>query len=161
MYNWGRSGDPLWVLLNCPLFHRHSFSGFRIPYTHGRRDNINVDSLVLKLPQAVRKTLNVITKCTGIGLFLDHRLESHHFGMDLRKAGEVSPTLRYRFTPSPMELGICCFIECLVLFCDVVKILGGKMSEIHSGDCWSSAMVVIFLTGLELGFPWPSWGSLG
>ena len=100
--------------------------GFSIPYTSWKKGHINVDSLVLKLPQAARKTLNVITKCTGIGLFLIIGWNLIILGMDLRKAGEVSPTLQIPFYPIPYGIGICCFIECLVLFCDVVKILGGK-----------------------------------
>jgi len=100
--------------------------GFSIPYTSWKKGHINVDSLVLKLPQAARKTLNVITKCTGIGLFLIIGWNLIILGMDLRKAGEVSPTLQIPFYPIPYGVGICCFIECLVLFCDVVKILGGK-----------------------------------
>jgi hypothetical protein len=40
--------------------------------------------------------------------------------------GEVSPTLTMPFYPVAYGLGICSFVQCLVLLCDILKILGGK-----------------------------------
>ena len=46
-------------------------------------------------------------------------------GLSMRASGEVSPTLQLPFYPVAMGLGVCCFIECLVLFADILKIAGG------------------------------------
>jgi hypothetical protein len=48
------------------------------------------------------------------------------YGMDLHKSGEVSLTLQMPFYPVAYGLAICCFIQCVVIFCDILKILGGK-----------------------------------
>ena len=100
--------------------------GFSIPFTSWIKGHISVDFLILKLPPKTREIFNIITKCVGIGLFLIFGVTLIVLGMDLRKAGEVSVTLQLPFYPIIYGLGICCFIECLVLFCDIVKILGGK-----------------------------------
>jgi TRAP-type C4-dicarboxylate transport system permease small subunit len=100
--------------------------GFSIPFTSWVKGHISVDFLILKLPQRARKIFNIITKCVGIGLFLIIGSNLIVLGAELRKAGEVSVTLQLPFYPVIYGLGICCFIECLVLFCDIVKISGGK-----------------------------------
>ena len=46
--------------------------------------------------------------------------------MDIQKSGEVSPTLHLPFYPVAYAVGVVCFFQCLVLFCDIIKIFGGK-----------------------------------
>jgi CDP-diglyceride synthetase len=48
------------------------------------------------------------------------------YGMDLHKSGEVSATLRMPFYPIAYGIAVSCFIQCLVMVCDIVKIFGGK-----------------------------------
>jgi TRAP-type C4-dicarboxylate transport system permease small subunit len=80
----------------------------------------------LKLPPAVRKTLTVITKCLGMVLFLMIAWNIVLLGNDLRESGEVSIVLRMPFYPVAYAIGVCSFIQCLVLLCDIVRIIGGK-----------------------------------
>jgi hypothetical protein len=49
-----------------------------------------------------------------------------NLGVALSKAEEVSSTLEIPFYPLIYGLGICCFVECLVLFCDIMKAFGGR-----------------------------------
>lgn len=100
--------------------------GFSIPFTSWMKGHINVDFFILKLPPKGRKIFNLITKCLGIGLFLIIGWNLIVLGMDLYKAGEVTPTRHIPFYPILYGIGICCFFQCLVLFCDIVKILGEK-----------------------------------
>lgn len=100
--------------------------GFSIPFTSWMKGHINVDFFILKLPPRGRKIFNLVTKCLGIGLFLIIGWNLIILGMDLHKAGEVTPTRHIPFYPVLYGIGICCFLQCLVLFCDMVKILGGK-----------------------------------
>jgi TRAP-type C4-dicarboxylate transport system permease small subunit len=99
--------------------------GFSIPLTSWMEGHVSVDLLILKLPQMPRRIFNIITKCLGIGLFLIIGSNLINLGIALHKAEEVSSTLEIPFYPLIYGLGICCFIECLVLFCDIVKV-GGK-----------------------------------
>ena len=45
------------------------------------------------------------------------------YALDLRSAGEVTPTLRLPFYPVTLGVGASCLIECLVMVADIVKIL--------------------------------------
>jgi TRAP-type C4-dicarboxylate transport system permease small subunit len=98
--------------------------GFSIPLTSWLKGHIYVDFFILKLPQKGRKIFNIVTKCLGIGLFLIIGSNLMIFGMELHKAGEVSPTLHVPFYPIIYGIGGCCFFQCFVLFCDIVKIFG-------------------------------------
>jgi hypothetical protein len=42
-------------------------------------------------------------------------------GNDLKKSGEVSLTLQLPFYPVAYGIALCCLVECLVLFVDMVK----------------------------------------
>jgi TRAP-type C4-dicarboxylate transport system permease small subunit len=80
----------------------------------------------MKLSQRTRKIINTLTKSLGIGLFLLIGWNVMILGNDLRKAGEVSFTLEFPFYIVAYGIGICSFLQCLVLLCDIVKILGDK-----------------------------------
>jgi TRAP-type C4-dicarboxylate transport system permease small subunit len=99
---------------------------FSIPLTSLAKSQIQVEFLVLKFPPGVRKVVTVITKCLGIGLFLLIAWNVVLLGNDLRESGEVSIVLRMPFYPVAYAIGVCSFIQCLVLLCDIVKIIGGE-----------------------------------
>lgn len=100
--------------------------GFAIPITSWLRGHIFVDFFCQKFPKAVQNILNGLTRLTGIALFF--LIGWNLFGMafELYKSGEVSLTRQIPFYPIAYGLGVCCFIECLVLICDIFKIIGGK-----------------------------------
>jgi TRAP-type C4-dicarboxylate transport system permease small subunit len=99
---------------------------FSIPITSWARSQIQVEFLVMKFPLGIRKVVNVVTKCLGIGLFLLIAWNVLLLGNELRESGEVSIVLRLPFYPVAYAIGLCCFFQCLVLLCDIVKIVGGK-----------------------------------
>jgi len=100
--------------------------GFALPFTSWVRGHIYVDFLILRFSQKIRNVFNIITRCLVIWLFLMIGWNLIDYGMDLYKSGEVSLTLQMPFYPVAYGMGICCFIQCLVLLCDIPKILGGK-----------------------------------
>jgi TRAP-type C4-dicarboxylate transport system permease small subunit len=102
------------------------FVGFSIPITSLLKGHISVDFLILKLPRAPRYVFIIFNKCLGIGLFLIIGWSVITLGVELREAGEVLYTLKMPYYHVIYLLGICCFIECIVLAFDIVKILGGK-----------------------------------
>ena len=99
---------------------------FSIPLTSWARSQIQVEFLVMKLPPHMKKIVNIVTKSLGIGLFLLIAWNVILLGNDLRESGEVTIVLRVPFYPVAYAIGLCCFFQCLVLLCDVVRILGGK-----------------------------------
>jgi TRAP-type C4-dicarboxylate transport system permease small subunit len=100
--------------------------GFSVPLTSWMRGHIYVDFLILKFSQKARNIFNIVTRFLGIWLFIMIGWNLISYGMDLQKSGEVSLTLQIPFYPVAYGVGICCFIQCLVLLCDILKIFGGK-----------------------------------
>jgi len=45
--------------------------------------------------------------------------------MDMAASGEVTQILRLPFYPVAYAVGVACFIECLVMVSDIVKLAGG------------------------------------
>ena len=100
--------------------------GFSVPLTSWMRGHVSVDIITSRFSQKVRNIFNIITRCLAIGLFLLIGSNLIKYGMDLHRAKEVSMTLEVPFYPVAYGLGICCFVQCLVLFCDIAKISGGS-----------------------------------
>ena len=103
--------------------------GFSMPLTSYVRQHIFVDFFILKFSQKVRNVFNIATRCVVIMLFFLIGWNLIKYGMDLQKSGEVSLTLQMPFYPVAYGVGVCCFVQCLVLVCDIVKIFGGKYDE--------------------------------
>jgi TRAP-type C4-dicarboxylate transport system permease small subunit len=100
--------------------------GFAIPLTSWMRGHIFVDFFTQKFSKKIQDLFNVSTRCLGIVLFVLIGWNLIKVGMDLQSSGEVSPTLQLPFYPVAYAVGVICFVECLVLFCDILKIRGGK-----------------------------------
>ena len=103
--------------------------GFSMPLTSWLRAHIFVDFFILKFSQKIRNIFNIATRCLVVGLFFLIGWNLIKYGMDLQKSGEVSLTLQMPFYPVAYGVGVCCFIQCLVMVCDIVKISGGKYDE--------------------------------
>ena len=100
--------------------------GFSVPLTSWLRGHIYVDFIILKFPSRLRDAFNIVTRGMVIFLFLMIGWNLIKYALDLHRSGEVSLTLRLPFYPIAYAIGICCFIQCLVILCDIVKIFGGK-----------------------------------
>ena len=103
--------------------------GFSMPLTSWLRGHIFVDFFILKFSQKGRDVFNIATRCLVIVLFFLIGWNMIKYGMDLQKSGEVSLTLQMPFYPVAYGVGVCCFVQCLVLVCDIAKIFGGKYDE--------------------------------
>ena len=100
--------------------------GFAIPLTSWMRGHIYVDFFTAKLPKTARSVFNLITRCMGIGLFLLIGWNLIKVGMDLQQSGEVSLTLQLPFYLVAYGVAVSCFVQCLVLVADMVKISRGE-----------------------------------
>jgi TRAP-type C4-dicarboxylate transport system permease small subunit len=103
--------------------------GFALPLTSFLRGQIYVDFLILKLPPRIRKLCHGLTRCLGMSLFFLIGWNLLKVGTDLHKSGEVSMTLKLPFYPVAYAVAFCCFVECLVLASDLVKISKGEYDE--------------------------------
>jgi TRAP-type C4-dicarboxylate transport system permease small subunit len=100
--------------------------GFAVPLTSWVRGHIYVDFFILRFSQKGRNIFNIATRGVVIVLFFLIGWNLIKYGMDLQKSGEVSLTLQMPFYPIAYGVGVCCFVQCLVLVCDIIKIFGGE-----------------------------------
>jgi TRAP-type C4-dicarboxylate transport system permease small subunit len=100
--------------------------GFSLPMTSWLRQHIFVDFFIIRFSKKVQNIFNVSTRGIVIVLFVLLGWNLFKYSLYLQRSGEVSLTLRIPFWPVAFGVGICCFIQCLVLICDIVKIFGGE-----------------------------------
>lgn len=100
--------------------------GFSLPFTSWTRGHIYVDFLVSRFSRKIRNAFRITTRCMVTWLFLMIGWNLIKYGIDLKNSGEVSLVLEIPFYPVAYGIGVCCFIQCLVFLCDILKIFGGK-----------------------------------
>jgi TRAP-type C4-dicarboxylate transport system permease small subunit len=103
--------------------------GFSMPRTALLRAHIYVDFLIAAFSRTVRNVFNITTRMLVILLFFLVGWNLFKYGLDLQRSGEVSLTLQMPFYPVAYGIGICCFVQCLVMVCDIIKIQGGTYDE--------------------------------
>jgi TRAP-type C4-dicarboxylate transport system permease small subunit len=100
--------------------------GFSLPYTSWMRAHVYTDFLIVTFSRKTRNIFHFLTRCLAMVLFFVIGWQMIKYGMDLRQSGEVSATLTMPFYPIAYGVSISCFVQCLVLLCDIFKIFGGK-----------------------------------
>ncbi len=96
--------------------------GFAIPLSSWNRNHVSMDILLPKLRKGNRHLLIVMTRIICILLFAFIGYNLFSVGSEFRSSGEVSQTLHIPFYWVTYGVGLCCFIECVVFICDVIKI---------------------------------------
>jgi TRAP-type C4-dicarboxylate transport system permease small subunit len=103
--------------------------GFAMPQTALMRAHIYVDFCIASFSRTVRNLFNIVTRLLVFLLLILSGWNLLKFGWDLQKSGEVSLTLQLPFYPVAYAVGICCFIQCLVVVVDIIKIQRGTYDE--------------------------------
>ncbi len=103
--------------------------GFSMPRTALLRGHIYVDFLIATFSRTVRNLFNITTRLLVLILLALIGWNLFKYGADLQKSGEVSLTLQLPFYPVAYGVGICCFVQCLVIVCEIIKIPGGTYDE--------------------------------
>jgi TRAP-type C4-dicarboxylate transport system permease small subunit len=98
--------------------------GFAVPITTFHKGHMLVDFFILKFPKEIRNTVNIITRLLGIGLFSMLGWNLIKLGMDLYRSGEVSLTLQLPFYPVAFGIGVCFFVQCMVLIVHILQVIG-------------------------------------
>ncbi len=100
--------------------------GFAIPYTSLVRGHVFVEFLVERMEKGRREVLLIFTKILILLLFVAFGTYLFLTGRDMAASGEVTQILRLPFYPVAYAVGVACFIECLVMVSDIVKLAGGN-----------------------------------
>jgi len=99
--------------------------GFAIPYTSLVRGHVFVEFLIDRMEKGRREVVLIFTKILILLLFIAFGTYLFITGMDMAASGEVTQILRLPFYPVAYAVGVACFIECLVMVSDIVKLAGG------------------------------------
>ncbi len=100
--------------------------GFAIPYTSLVRGHVFVEFLVGRIEKGRREVLLIFTKILILLLFIAFGIYLFLTGRDMAASGEVTQILRLPFYPVAYAVGVACFIECLVMISDIMKLAGGN-----------------------------------
>ncbi|MCX5810056.1 MAG: TRAP transporter small permease [Deltaproteobacteria bacterium] len=92
-----------------------------IPQTSWEGGHVNVDFVLGYLPGIVSKIITVVTRLMGMAFFVLLGWNLIALGTNLYSKEEVSLTLHVPIYPVAYVLGICAFVECLVLLSDLIK----------------------------------------
>jgi TRAP-type C4-dicarboxylate transport system permease small subunit len=96
--------------------------GCAIPMTSWENGHVNVDLLLERLTGGVRKATLVFTRVCGILFFFLLGWNLFAQGVDLYERHEVSLTLHVPYYPVAYILGVCAFVECLVLLSGLITV---------------------------------------
>ncbi|MCA1961710.1 MAG: TRAP transporter small permease [Desulfomonile sp.] len=96
--------------------------GFAIPQTSRVQGHVRMDFLTERLPTGLQKLFKVITRLLAIGTFIIIAWNLWLLGADFSRMGETTLTLQFPLYPVAYGIAICCFIECIVLFLEMLGI---------------------------------------
>lgn len=100
--------------------------GFSLPSTSWHRQHVYIDFFVEKLGGRVKHAFDVVTRLIGMAFFSLLGWNLFIYASALSRSGEVTLTLQIPFFPIAYGVGACCFVQCLVLLCDLIKIAGDR-----------------------------------
>lgn len=122
-------GRPITGTFELMSFAGALVTGFALAQTSLDGAHVNVDILTEALSVKKKNILEIFNRLLGIGIFALLTWALFDKGNDLYTTGEVSLTLQVPYYPVAYGLSFCCLVECLVLFCAILKIFAGEKHE--------------------------------
>jgi TRAP-type C4-dicarboxylate transport system permease small subunit len=99
--------------------------GCSLPQTSWERTHIVMDFLIDRLPQPIRIVVLIMTRIAVMGLFFLFGWNLLSMARMFYESGESSMTLTLPLYPAVFIIGICCFVECLVMLSELTSIIRG------------------------------------
>jgi TRAP-type C4-dicarboxylate transport system permease small subunit len=100
--------------------------GFTIPKVSLDKGHVIMEFLLEKLSPKGKAIMITFTRLLCIALFAIIGYNLFLIAREFNMSGEVSSTLKIPFFPIAYCVGVCCFIECLVLVSDIVVVWRGQ-----------------------------------
>ncbi len=97
--------------------------GFAIPRTSWDKGHVTVDILVERLPQK-RVAFDIVTRIIGLFFFFLLGWNLIKTAIGFARTGDSTQTIAVPFYPVAFALGVCAFVECIVLLSDLVRVRG-------------------------------------
>jgi TRAP-type C4-dicarboxylate transport system permease small subunit len=103
--------------------------GFSIPYGTLLGAQIIVDIITEKFSPGKRRTINIVTRCIGILLFLFVAYNFLMYGIDVRRSGERTASFKVPYYPFAFALSLSFLLQSFTIFCDLIKKVKGADHE--------------------------------
>jgi TRAP-type C4-dicarboxylate transport system permease small subunit len=100
--------------------------GFTIPKVSLDKGHVIMEFLLERLSPKGRAVMITCTRLLCIALFAIIGYNLFLIAREFSMSGEVSSTLKIPFFPIAYCVGVCCFVECLVLVSDIVMVWRGQ-----------------------------------
>jgi TRAP-type C4-dicarboxylate transport system permease small subunit len=97
--------------------------GFSVPRTSQMEGHVNVDFMVVKMPEPQKKIINAATRLMAMLFFALIGSSLTSIGLDLHTTKEVSQTLKVPYYPVAFGLGLAFLIQAAQYFLDIFKYL--------------------------------------
>jgi len=97
-------------------------AAFAMPYTMLERGHVAVEILIQSLSKGKQLFFETLTHLVGIVLFLVVVWQCVLLAIDMKAAGEVTPTLLLPFYPVVYSMAVCFFALCLAILMDLLHI---------------------------------------
>jgi TRAP-type C4-dicarboxylate transport system permease small subunit len=103
--------------------------GFSIPYGTLLGAQIIVDIITEKFSPGKRRTINIVTRCIGILLFLFVSYNFLIYGIDVRRSGERTASFKVPYYPFAFALSLSFLLQSFTVLRDLVKTVKGTDHE--------------------------------
>jgi TRAP-type transport system small permease protein len=102
---------------------------FSIPYGTLLGAQVIVDIVTERLSPGKKRTIEIITRCVGILIFLFIAYNCSVYGMDSRHTGERTAYFKIPYYPFAFALSFAFLLQSLTVFCDLIKTVKGADNE--------------------------------
>ena len=103
--------------------------GFSIAYGTLLGAQIIVDIITEKLSPEKKRTVNIVTRCIGILLFLFVAYNFFIYGTEVRRSGERTASFKVPYYPFAFALSLSFLLQSFTVFRDLVKTVKGAANE--------------------------------
>ncbi len=103
--------------------------GFSIPYGTLLGAQVIVDIITEKLSPGKKRTINIVTRCIGILLFLFVAYNFFVYGMEVRRSGERTASFKIPYYPFAFALSLSFLLQSFTVFRDLIKTVKGADNE--------------------------------
>lgn len=102
---------------------------FSIPFGTVLGSQVIVDIITEKLSPEKKRTVEIITRCIGIIIFLFIAYNFVVYGIDVSKTGERTASFKIPYYPFSFALSFSFLLQSFTIFCDLIKKVKGADNE--------------------------------
>jgi TRAP-type C4-dicarboxylate transport system permease small subunit len=103
--------------------------GFSIPYGTLLGAQVVVDILTEKLSPTKKRTIDIVTRCVGILLFLFVAYNFLIYGIEVRHSGERTASFKVPYYPFAFALSASFLLQSFTVFRDLIRTVKGADNE--------------------------------